>query len=869
MSNYKPQEIEKKWQENWEKQKLFAAKDSSKKPKKYILVEFPYPSGAGLHMGHLRPYVAADVYARYHRMKGFETLFPIGWDAFGLPAENYAIKMGVHPSITTKKNIENAKKQMQSWGLSFDWEREINTTDPSYYKWTQWLFLQFFKKGLAYEATGLINWCPKDKTGLANEEVIDGKCERCGTPVEKKELRQWYLKITDYAEKLLEGLKDLKQWPEAVKLQQENWIGKKTGINITYKVESNVNYLLLHGRGSSPDQAFLPWLKLQLEKQGHKVQVPAMPGGDEPNDLEQAEYVYKNCKIDQNTVILGHSFGGIVALRLLEKGLKVKKVILAATPYLGRFSDGKARKSVVEAIQRGFDFKKIIKLAEGFISISDETDNIVPFTDGQSLAKDLQAAFVSVKGLKPHFNNLEEPELLKVLLPKVTCFTTRPDTNFGATFVAIGPEHPLLKVKELLNIEEKIWKKIVEYQKKSIEASEADRLDEGRKKSGVFTGLYCINNLNGYKMPLYVTDYVLGNVGTGAVVGVPGHDKRDFEFAQVFKIPVVRVVQKDEKDIGVIDSLEKVQEESGKMVNSDFLNGLDIHEATVKMMDFIESQGWGERVVNFKLRDWVFSRQRYWGEPIPLIHCEDHGVVPVPEKDLPVELPSVKKYEPTGTGDSPLAEITKWVKTTCPKCKKIAWRETNTMPQWAGSSWYWLRYMDPKNTKKFSDLKKQKYWSPVDVYFGGMEHTTLHLLYSRFWNLFLADLGLVSVKEPYLLRKPHGIVLGPDGEKMSKSRGNVVDPQVIVKSSGADTLRMYEMFLGPHEAVVSFSDKGVIGVKRFLERVWAWGTQFKNQKSKIKIEISGNKEISGNEKTVHSSKEGARSTYVRNVFGSP
>lgn len=646
MNNYNHKKIEAKWQKFWASKKTFASKDFSKKPKKFILVEFPYPSGAGLHMGHLRPYVAADVYARYNRLNGKEVLFPFGWDAFGLPAENYAIKMGVHPSKTTATNIKNAKRQLQSWGLSFDWNREINTTDPSYYKWTQWLFLQFFKKGLAYEATGMINWCPKDKTGLANEEVIDGKCERCGTVVEKKELRQWYLKITEYAEKLLEGLKTLPQWPEAVKLQQENWIGKKTGINIEYSIEN-----------------------------------------------------------------------------------------------------------------------------------SDK---------------------------------------------KVTCFTTRPDTNFGATFVVLGPEHPLLKDKSLLNIDENIWKEIEKYKEKSASEADQDRTAENRIKTGVFTGLYCINTLNNSKMPLYVADYVLGNVGTGAVVGVPGHDRRDFEFAKVFNIPVVRVVQKDEKDTGEITSLEQVQEDEGKMVNSGFLDGLDIHDATIKIMDYMESQGYGKRVVNYKLRDWVFSRQRYWGEPIPLVHCEDCGIVPVPEKELPVKLPNVKKYEPTGTGESPLADILKWVKTKCPKCKKTAWRETNTMPQWAGSSWYWLRYTDSKNKKQFASIKNQKYWTPVDVYFGGMEHTTLHLLYSRFWNLFLEDQGLVTEKEPYKKRLPHGIILGPDGEKMSKSRGNVVNPDTIVNSHGADTLRMYEMFLGPHEATVSWNEQGHIGVKRFLDRIWNW-----------------------------------------------
>ncbi len=870
MPKYNPQQVEAKWQKYWQQKKLFFAsdfakassdkKDFSKKPsakggsasggKKYILVEFPYPSGAGLHMGHLRPYVAADIYARYFRMKGFEVLFPMGWDAFGLPAENYAIKMGVHPSITTKKNVANAKKQMHSWGLSFDWSREINTTDPKYYKWTQWLFLQFFKKGLAFEATGLINWCPKDKTGLANEEVIDGKCERCGTPVEKKELRQWYLKITKYAEKLLEGLKNLPDWPEAVKLQQSNWIGKKTGINITYSVtakgEHTPNFLLLHGKGGSPEDNFFPALKDELAKRGFKVQAPVLPNAAEPNDAEQTEYVLKHCKIDEQTVIFGHSFGGIVALRLLERGVKAKKVFLAATPFTDQFLDGKARPTVKAALAKGFDFKTIRKQAESFVCIYDESDNVVAPSDGEKFAQNLKAAFLKVRANSPHFRAEEEPEILKFVSPVITCFTTRPDTNFGATFVVVGPEHPSLLDRNILNIDEKHWSRIEAYKQKALSEGEELRTAENRKKTGVFTGLYCINQLTNYHMPLYVADYVLGNVGTGAVVGVPGHDKRDFEFAQEFKLEIKRVVQKDASDTAPIASIEQVQEEEGTMVNSEFLNGLNIHDATEKIMDYLEAQGFGQRVVNYRLRDWVFSRQRYWGEPIPLIHCQDCGVVPVPEEDLPVKLPNVKKYEPTGTGESPLAAIKKWVETKCPNCKKLAWRETNTMPQWAGSSWYWLRYTDPKNSKEFADIKKQKYWTPVDVYFGGMEHTTLHLLYSRFWNQFLFDQGLVAQKEPYVMRKPHGIVLGPDGEKMSKSRGNVVDPQVVVKSYGADTLRMYELFLGPHEAMVAWNDKGIVGVKRFLDRVWEWVGKFqisnnKFQKASEKAEREINK----------------------------
>jgi len=644
MKKYNPSEIEKNWQAYWAKNKTFQAsdfakassdkKENAKKPKKFVLVEFPYPSGAGLHMGHLRPYVAADVCARHHRMKGEEVLFPMGWDAFGLPAENYAIKMGVHPSITTKQNIQNAKKQIQSWGLSFDWSREINTTDQSYYKWTQWLFLQFFKKGLAYEATGLINWCPKDKTGLANEEVVDGKCERCGTSVEKKELRQWYLKITAYAEKLLEGLKNLPEWPEAVKLQQANWIGKSTGAEIEFPIS------------------------------------------------------------------------------------------------------------------------------------------------GQST--------LSIK-----------------------VFTTRPDTIFGATYMVVAPEHDIIKN---LRLQIKNYDEVAKYISRAKEKAEMERTAEGKEKSGIeLKGIKAINPATKEEVPVWVADYVLGHYGTGAIMAVPAHDERDFEFAKKYDLSIIKVVESPNEQI------EKANVDYGVVTNSDKFNGLKTQQAIIKM-----GEEFGKLTTQYKLRDWVFSRQRYWGEPIPLIHCEDCGIVPVPDKDLPVILPKVKKYEPTGTGESPLADIKNWLKTKCPKCKKIAWRETNTMPQWAGSSWYWLRYTDPKNKTKFADLKKLKYWQPVDVYFGGMEHTTLHLLYSRFWNLFLYDQGLVSVSEPYKKRHPHGIILGPDGEKMSKSRGNVVNPDDIVKQYGADTLRMYELFLGPHEATVSWNDKGIVGVKRFLDRVWVW-----------------------------------------------
>lgn len=605
MKKYNSQQIEKKWQEHWATNNVFEAGDSGEK--KFILVEFPFPSGDGLHMGHLRSYTAADITSRYYRMNGFEVMYPIGWDAFGLPAENYAIKHGKLPAETTAKNIANIKKQCMRLGYSFDWSREINTTDPNYYKWTQWLFLQFYKAGLAYEATGLINWCPKDKTGLANEEVIAGHCERCGEKVEQKELRQWYLKITAYADKLLAGLDDLPDWPEAVKLQQANWIGKSEGEEIEFQIDGT-------------------------------------------------------------------------------------------------------------------------------------------------------------------------PEKIKV-------FTTRPDTILGATYLVVAPEHSILK-----KLSDKIenFASVKTYIEEVVTQEELTRTSEDKEKTGVeLKGVKAINPATKQLIPIWVADYVLGGYGTGAIMAVPGHDQRDKEFAQKFNLPIIELVE------------------------------------------FAETGKYGMPKTQYKLRDWVFSRQRYWGEPIPIVHCEIDGVVAVPEDQLPVLLPEVKNYQPTGTGESPLAVVDEWVNTTCPKCEGPAKRETNTMPQWAGSSWYYLRYIDSQNKNTFASAEKLKHWLPVDIYFGGMEHTTLHLLYSRFWNIFLYDQGLVPVSEPYRKRVPHGIILAQDGSKMSKSKGNVVNPDNFVKQYGADITRMYEMFLGPHSDSVAWSDQGIVGVARFLERVWVWASASK------------------------------------------
>ncbi len=632
-SKYNHLEIEPKWQKIWLDKKAFAAYDNDKTKKPvYVLDMFPYPSGAGLHVGHPEGYTATDIFCRFLRMNDYNVLHPMGWDAFGLPAENYAIETGTHPRISTDKNITRFKKQIQSLGFSYDWDREIDTTDPEYFKWTQWIFLQLFKKGLAYEAKIPVNWCPELKTVLANEEVIDGKSERGGHPVVKMPMRQWMLKITAYAEELLNDL-EIVEWSEPIKLMQRNWIGKSSGADVNFQIK-------------------------------------------------------------------------------------------------------------------------------------DKTE-------------------------------------------KIKVYTTRPDTLFGATYMVLSPEHALV---ERITTESQVAA-VKKYQETASHKSDLERTELAKDKTGVFTGAYAINPVNKKEIPIWISDYVLMSYGTGAIMSVPAHDQRDYEFAKKFDLPIVQVISG-----GNIEN--EAHEGDGELINSDFLNGLRVKDSKKKMTDWLEENNLGKYAVNYKLHDWVFSRQRYWGEPIPIIHCEKCGLVPVPEDQLPVTLPEVEKYEPTGTGESPLANIEEWVNTTCPKCGAAAKRETNTMPQWAGSSWYHLRYADPHNNEKLIDPEKEKYWLPVDVYVGGAEHAVLHLLYARFWHKVLYDIGAVSSKEPFIKLHNQGMILGEDGEKMSKSRGNVINPDDVVKEYGADSLRLYEMFMGPLEQQKPWNTHGVEGVYRFLQKVW-------------------------------------------------
>ena len=635
---YDHKQVEKKWQDIWDEKQCFCAENDSDKEKFYALVEFPYPSGQGLHVGHPRSYTALDIVARKKRMQGYNVLYPMGWDAFGLPTENFAIKNHVHPAEVTKKNIARFKSQLKSLGLSFDWSREINTTDPSYYKWTQWIFLQLFKKGLAYKKEMSVNWCTSCKCVLANEEVVNGVCERCGSEVVHKTKSQWMLAITKYAQRLIDDLEDV-DYIERVKIQQRNWIGRSTGAEVDFKT-----------------------------------------------------------------------------------------------------------------------------------------------TEGDTL----------------------------------TVYTTRPDTLFGATYMVISPEHPMIEqwADKLNNIED-----VRAYREEAARKSDFERTELNKDKTGVkLDGVAAINPVNGKQIPIFVSDYVLMGYGTGAIMAVPAHDDRDWEFAKKFGCEIIEVVSGGED---VQKAAFTAKDETGILVNSDFLNGKTVKDAIPAMIEWLGEKGIGHAKVQYKLRDWVFSRQRYWGEPIPIVKCDKCGYVALPEDQLPLELPNVTSYEPTDNGESPLAHMTDWVNTTCPCCGGPAKRETDTMPQWAGSSWYFLRYMDPHNDKALASPEALKYWSPVDWYNGGMEHTTLHLLYSRFWHKFLYDIGVVPTKEPYAKRTSHGMILGENGEKMSKSRGNVVNPDEIVDTYGADTMRLYEMFIGDFEKAAPWSPKSIKGCRRFLERVWA------------------------------------------------
>lgn len=1018
MNSYDHQKIEAKWQKKWDKEKPYQAADSSRKKKFYSLIEFPYPSGDGLHVGHPRPYIGMDVVSRKRRMQGFNVLYPIGWDAFGLPTENYAIKTGKDPRVVTEENSKTFKWQIKSLGVSFDWSREINTTDPKYYKWTQWIFLQFLKAGLAYKKKMTINWCPKDLIGLANEEVVDGRCERCGTPVEKREREQWMLAITKYADKLLEGLdatdyampklvdktnphqkgkplvkrnvahaivfdprakkyliirnkkfnwdtviiggiegdekpeetarrevreetgytdlefkrmlggpteahyytkhkgenriafaqaayfelksdarvpigdgedkdneilwvdeadfvpgklvnselgiwlerikdpskgwpKPLLDWPESIKESQRNWIGKSEGAEIDFAIKDKTKKaLIIHGFEGDANGCFSPWLKTELQKLGYEVRVPSLPNPYHPRFDEMMEVLKKeSADFGPNDMIIGHSMGGHLALKIAE-GKKLAKLVLVA-PAVGGFgipykewkkeypeSDFDALKDVLENHKP--DFSKID--AQEKIALFGVDDPDVPISHADKLDSSWNVRKFDVAG---HFDGEKDVRILQAAAPLIKVFTTRPDTIFGVTYLVLAPEHEL--VRNLLPTLENRSEALV-YITKTKKETDIERTDASREKTGVeLKGVKAINPANGEEVPVWIADYVLADYGTGAIMAVPAHDERDFAFAKKYRLEIKPIIcdhvdiweSSTQLDIGRIsnDKTEKIdeshqkdlEEQALKDVQEDkiftgdgwlFNSGLFSGQWSQKVKKEITASVGGRWISKYKLRDWVFSRQRYWGEPIPVIHCEKCGWVPVPEKDLPVELPEVKNYKPTETGESPLAAISEFVDTTCPQCGHAAKRETDTMPNWAGSSWYYLRYTDPKNARKFADMKRLKYWTPVDWYNGGNEHTTLHLLYSRFWHKFLYDQKLVPTPEPYTKRTSHGLILAKGGEKMSKSKGNVINPDSIVEKVGADSLRLYEMFMGPFDQAIAWDENGIVGCRRFIERVW-------------------------------------------------
>lgn len=803
---YDHKKIEAKWQKIWQQKKIYQTRENPGKKKCYVLDMFPYPSGDGLHVGHVEGYTATDIYARYRRMNGDNVLHPMGWDAFGLPAENFAIKNKIHPRVAVEKNIKKFKQQLQRIGFSYDWEREVDTTDPNYYRWTQWIFLQMFKRGLAYQSDEPIIWCPSCQTGLANEDLEDGRCERCGSVVEKKPLRQWVLKITAYADRLLRGLAKL-PWPESVKESQRNWIGRSVGAELSFALDTKYHFVLLHGFKSSSRGTFFPWLKKELEQRGHQVSAIDLPASFLPDIDQQVATVLSQVKFDKQTVLLGHSLGSVVALRILEKiPVKIRKTILVAglmEPHLNSYPSGLAKR----LFDWRFDFKKIKDRAGDLLILRDPRDPVIAADQALRIQQALGGKIFDIKAKKAHVCGRQEVEVLHHCLDQVTVFTTRPDTLYGATYLVLAPEHPLLDhLSDFIGN----WPKILSYRQTVSQLSELDRSKVEKTKTGVkISGVEALNPATGQKIPIWVADYVLADYGSGAVMAVPAHDQRDWLFAKKFKLPIIEVVAGG-------DISQNAFVDDGIMINSGSFNGLPNEQAKFKIVAKVG----GKKMVKYKIRDWVFSRQRYWGEPIPIIHCPKCGPVAVPEKALPVKLPPVKNYTPSGTGESPLAKIHSWVKVRCPLCQTWAKRETNTMPQWAGSCWYYLRYADPHNRQHLIDPAKDKTWQAVDVYVGGVEHATRHLIYARFWHKFLKDIGVVSRSEPFWRLKNQGLVLGADGRKMSKRWGNVVNPDDVVATYGADTLRLYEMFMGPFEQSISWSDDSLQGIRRFLDRLW-------------------------------------------------
>ncbi len=842
MNPYDHKTIEKKWQEKWEQDGIYKTAEHSEKPKQFVLDMFPYPSGEGLHVGHPRGYMATDVYSRMKRMQGFNVLHPMGWDAFGLPAENYAIKHKIHPRKAVEENIARFKKQLGLMGVDYDWSREINTTDPAFYKWTQWIFLQMYHKGLAYESWEPINWCPECQTGLANEDVeSDGTCERCGSKVEKKPMRQWVLKITDYADRMLADLDKLPKWPDGVKEAQRNWIGKSEGAEIDFKIISKKQKYLIFDfdgvLGDTLQESIQAAITMGPEKTREDSydrifkylnNKPNHHRGAEQHHIDSnndwtftfgkilaelqpkifGEFVQEVAKISDAKIAIVSSGSNDYVLPMVEE---IKKLGVHPTHVL-TLQDHHSKEEKIETVCKDWGVTE---------------KDIYYFTDSKADIYELETICDKSKligcawghiGDKPLLELIPEKQLLrnwndihKIFDDTIKVFTTRADTLFGVTYVVLAPEHPLIQT---LDTQIENYQEVVDYISSVKEKSDIDRTNAKKEKTGVaLEGVFVTNSANNEQVPVWVADYVLANHGTGAVMAVPQHDERDNEFAQKYNLPII--------DRALVDVQEIVKQVGGNMVSK------------------------------YKLKDWVFSRQRYWGEPIPIIHCEKCGVVPVPEKDLPVTLPDVESYAPTGTGESPLANIESWVHVACPKCNEMAKRETNTMPQWAGSSWYYLRYIDPNNNEVLVDKDKEKNWMDaagsersrgVDVYVGG-DHATRHLIYARFWHKFLYDNGIVSTEEPFPRLEFLGFILSHDGSKMSKSKGNIISPDEVIAQFGADAFRLYEMFIGPFEQTAMWNANGMVGTLRFVEKVWRIASKVSDTTSDLEVQKILNKTI--------------------------
>ncbi len=813
MQRYTPKDIEPKWQAKWEADKIYQASEDPSKPKKYVLEYFPYPSGAAMHVGHVRNYTIGDAVARHGRMSGYNVLHPMGWDAFGLPAENYAIKNKVSPRQAIDENTARFKQQLMQMGFSYDWSREIDSTDPKYYKWTQWFFLVLFNRGLAYQQESLQWWCPHDKTVLANEQVENGKCWRCGNIVEKKSLKQWFFKITDYADRLLNDLDDL-DWSDAIKSMQRNWIGRSQGAEVEFAIDQPADYVLLHGYTGSPQGNFHPALSQKIKSLGHTVFAPQLPNTDNPTIAEQVKYVQDNYEFTENTVLLGHSLGAPVALKVVEGLSKpIKKLVIVAGFAQPKFID--KQRPFEKTFDWNFDFDKIKKNVEEIVILRATNDTTVPQERADYLAEKLGGNLVDFVAEKDHARGKSEPVVIVNTINSLRVFTTRHDTQYGVTFLVLAPEHPLVKT-----ITTKEQRSAVEaYVKQAGRKSDLERQAEDEKtKIGVTTGAYAINPANGEKIPIWVADYVLMGYGTGAVMGVPGHDDRDNEFAKKYGLEI-RQVLKTDKDSDF--------HSEGVVINSDKYNGMRSEAMREKILEDFVQKGTAKEVINYKIRDWLISRQRYWGAPIPIIHCPRDGAVAVPEDQLPVVLPEVKSYEPSGDGRSPLANVKEFVNTTCPKCGGKAERETDTMDGFACSSWYFLRFADPHNDKEPFSKDKAKFWLPVDDYIGGAEHAVMHLLYARFWTKVMHDEGLIEFDEPFSKLRNQGMILAPDGNKMSKSKGNTIEPSGLIEQGyGADTIRLMELFIGPWNQAANWSVEGMGGVHRFLQRIWTLVQEF-------------------------------------------